>query len=81
MNSHPEWAIWAQWAVFIGIGALLMMESSKQEKIFIKNVETELKQVWNKAVAQGVWVEYSVARSGSGDNNTFYPAAVTITLP
>ena len=80
IGNYPGWAVWVQWAVFVGVVALLFMVTSKQEKAFIKNVETELEQVWNKAVAQGVRVKYSLEHS-SAENNTFDPAAVTITLP
>ena len=80
IDNYPEWAIWVQWAVFVGILVLLMMEGNKQEKTFIKNVETELKEVWKNAVAQGVGVVFKNEYS-SGENNTYHPAAVTITLP
>ena len=79
INSYPEWALWVGWAVLVGLFVLLTREIQRQEAIFIENVEMELKQMWNKAVAQGVGVKYSIERSDSQDRTC--PAAVTITLP
>ena len=52
-----------------------------KKKHFEENVETELKEVWKNAVAQGVGVAFENEHTGSGESNTYYPAAVTITLP
>ena len=80
INSYPEWAIWVGWAVLIGLFVLLVRETKRQEATFMENVEMELKQVWNKAVAQGVGVKYSIEYS-ERESNIVHPAAVTITLP
>ena len=79
INSYPEWALWIGWTVLVGLFVLLTREIQRQEAIFIENVEMGLKQMWNKAVAQGVGVKYSIERSDSQDRT--WPAAVTITLP
>ena len=66
--------------MLIGLFVLLVRETKRQEAAFMENVEMELKQVWNKAVVQGVDVKYSIEYS-ERESNIVHPAAVTITLP
>mmetsp|Transcript_9425 Transcript_9425/g.17142 ORF Transcript_9425/g.17142 Transcript_9425/m.17142 type:complete len:207 (+) Transcript_9425:178-798(+) len=81
ISNYPGWAVGIGWVAVIGSFAVAMKETQKQEEIFRENVETALKEVWKNAVAQGVSVAFKNEHSGSGDDNTTYPAAVTITLP
>ena len=81
ISEYPTWASIVGWVAVIGSCAYGASINQKQEKTFRENVETELKEVWKNAVAQGVGVAFENEHSGSGENNTYYPAAVTITLP
>ena len=81
ISEYPTWASIVGWVAVIGSCAYGASINQKQEKIFRENVESELKEVWKNAVAQGVGVAFENEHSGSGENNTTYPAAVTITLP
>ena len=81
ISKYPTWAIVISWVAVIGSCAMGASINQKHEKIFRENVETELKEVWKNAVAQGVGVAFENEHSGSGEDNTTYPAAVTITLP
>ena len=81
LDNYPGWATGVGWVVVVGMWVLLVRENNKKETMFVENVETELTQrVWNKAVARGAVVKYSIEQSG-GESNTSTPAAVTITLP
>ena len=81
ISEYPSWAKAIGWVAVIGSFALTMKETMKQEEIFRDNVETELKEIWKNAVARGVSVAFKNQYTGSGEDNTTYPAAVTITLP
>jgi hypothetical protein len=81
ISEYPTWATVIGWVAVIGSCFMGAAENQKQEKNFRESVETELKEVWKNAVAQGVGVAFENEHTGSGDDNTKYPAAVTITLP
>lgn len=81
ISEYPNWATAVGWVAVVGSCFMGASINQKQEKIFRGDVETELKKLWESAVAQGVGVAFENERSGSGDDNTVYPAAVTITLP
>ena len=81
ISEYPTWAIVIGWVAVIGSCAYGASINQKQEKAFRENVETELKELWKNAVAQGVGVAFENEHTSSGDDNTYYPAAVTITLP
>ena len=80
ISDYPAWAIIIGWVAVIGSCGYAVSINQKQENTFQENVETELKEVWKNAVAQGVGVVFKNEYS-SGENNTYHPAAVTITLP
>ena len=80
-GEYPGWAVGLGWVAVIGSWVVCVKETQKQEAIFCENVETVLKEVWKNGVAQGLLVAFRNAYTGSGEDNTHYPAAVTITLP
>ena len=81
ISEYPNWATAVGWVAVVGSCFMGASINQKQEKIFRGDVETELKKLWESAVAQGVGVAFENEHTSSGDDNTYYPAAVTITLP
>ena len=81
VSEYPNWALAVGWVVAIGSCIPLLKFSSKLEAELKEMVETALKELWKNAVAQGVEVDFENEHSSSGDDNTWYPAALTITLP
>ena len=81
ISEYPGWAKAIGWVAVIGAFCLAVKENMKQEAMFRDEVETELKKIWKDAVARGVSVTFKNQHTGSGEDNTTYPAAVTITLP
>ena len=81
ISEYPGWAKGIGWVPVMGWCVVGAAMNQKKEKIFREDVETELKGLWKNAVAQGVEVDFENEHSSSGDDNTWYPAALTITLP